>query len=67
MKAFAGRSLDALVGEQVPHVEQIARMLAVERRDDLAGIEVGKANDLDFRKAELLFHARRETVRVSGA
>ncbi len=48
----------ALVGQQVPHVEQIAGVLAVERGDDLAGVKVGEADDLDFRIAEFIFDSR---------
>ena len=31
-----------LVGEKVAHIKQVARVLAIESCDDLAGIEIGK-------------------------
>ena len=57
---------DALVRKQVADVEKIARVLAVERRDKLARIEVGEADDLDFRKTEGCFDGLRDR-RVFGS
>ena len=53
--------IDALIGQQIPHVEKITRMLAVEGGDDLTGIEVGEADNLDFSKSKLLFDSGRNT------
>jgi hypothetical protein len=58
-ESFPYGIVDPLVREQVAHVEEIARMLAIERRDELAREKVGKADDLDFSKAELVFDGRR--------
>ena len=45
---------NAFVIQQQLHVEQIARMLPVERRDQLAGVDVFERQHLHRRKAELL-------------
>ena len=47
--------IDALIGQQIPHIEKIPRMLTVKGGDDLTGIEVGEADNLDFSEAKLLF------------
>ncbi len=39
--------------------EQIARMLAIERGDDLAGIKVSEADDRHFGQPEFFLHRRR--------
>ena len=52
MKAARSAIVDALVGEQIADVEQVARMLAVEGGDDLAGIEIGEGEHLHLGKAE---------------
>jgi hypothetical protein len=57
---------DALVREKVADIEQVARMLAVQRRDELASIKVGEADDLDFSETELRFDDR-DTERVFGS
>jgi len=49
----------AFVGEQVPDVEEIARMLPVEGGDNLSGIEIGEGDEAHFRKAEEVFDAGR--------
>ena len=36
----------AFIEEQVPHLEQVAWVLAVEGGEDLAGLQVGEADDL---------------------
>jgi hypothetical protein len=47
------------MGQQISHVEKIARMLAVEGSDNLAGIEVGEADNLDLSESKLLFDSGR--------
>src|ERR1700733_11812441 len=47
------------LGEQIPHIEQIARMLAIERSYNLAGVQVCETDDRYFRKPELFLDARR--------
>jgi hypothetical protein len=44
------------MGQQVAHVEQIARMLAIERGNELASIEVREGYDRHLRKAECIFY-----------
>src|SRR5713101_5909399 len=39
--------IDALIREQVADVEQVPWVLAVQRCNQLAGVEVGEADDLD--------------------
>ena len=48
----------ALVRQQIPNVEQVARMLAVQGCHNLAGVKVRETNDLDFRKSELILYRR---------
>ena len=45
MNALRRVIIYALIGEEIPHVEEIARMLAVEGSDDLAGVEVSETDD----------------------
>ena len=40
------------------YVEQVARMLAVQRGDNLAGVQIGERHDLDFHEPEFLFDGR---------
>lgn len=46
---------DSFLREQIVGVEQIPGMLAIERSSDLAGIEVGEGDELDFGESESLF------------
>ena len=43
------------VRQEIAHVEKIARVLAVERRDDLARIEIFEGHDLHLGKAKGVF------------
>jgi hypothetical protein len=47
------------MGQQISHVEKIARMLAVEGSDNLAGVEVSEADNLDLSESKLLFDSGR--------
>ena len=55
---------DALVGEQVAHIEEIAGMLAVQRRDDLARIKVGEDTTAGLGKSEFRFDGRLDRCHV---
>jgi hypothetical protein len=46
--------IDPFVREKVSDIEQVARMLAVERSDHLSCIEVGEGDDRHFRKSKCL-------------
>jgi hypothetical protein len=48
---------------QVADIEQIARMLAIQRRHDLAGVEIRKVNDWHFCKAKFFFDLGRDALR----
>ena len=58
-EGFPQASINPLVRQKVADVEQVAGMLPVERRDQLAGIKVGEADHLDFGEAELRFDGPR--------
>lgn len=49
----------SFVLEQLVNVEQIARVLAIECRDDLAAKEIGEGKDVDFGEPVVLFDRRR--------
>ena len=44
----------SFMGEQAPNVEEIARMLAIKRRNNLAGVKVCETYDLAFRQNRIL-------------
>ena len=48
----------SFMGEQVPYIEQILRMLAVERSDNLASTKVSEADDRHFGESEFFLHPR---------
>src|SRR5216684_1503402 len=50
----------SLACEKIPHVEEVARMLTIERSDDLAGIEIGKRHDARLSETERIFHCWRD-------
>jgi len=41
----------------IPRLKQIARMLAIECSDNLAGVEAREADDRHFREPEFRVHA----------
>jgi hypothetical protein len=49
----------SFTGEQVPHVEEIARMLTVERCNDLDGVKGGETNDRHSGESKFSLHPRR--------
>ena len=49
------------IRQQVSHVEQVTRVLAIQRRHDLSRIEVGEGNNLHFGEAECVFDCRHNT------
>src|SRR5208283_3923917 len=49
----------SFMGEQAPNVEEIARMLAIKRRNNLAGVKVCETYDRHVGKTEFFFHAGR--------
>jgi hypothetical protein len=51
---------DALGRKKIAHIEQIPGMLAIERGDELTGVKISEADDLDFGEAEPLFDPRRD-------
>ena len=51
---------DAFICEQTPNIEEVTWMLAVECRDNLAGIEVGEGNHLHLGETEHLLHGPRD-------
>src|ERR1700752_169508 len=48
--------VNAFVFIKVSGIEKVARVLAVERRDDLPGVEVGEGENRDFGEAKLLLY-----------
>ena len=48
--------IDSFMCQEFPHIEQIARMLAVKRGDYLAAEQVSKGHDIDFGIAKCFFH-----------
>jgi hypothetical protein len=50
--------VDAFAGKQIANIEQIARVLAVERRNNLARVQIGKRDNLDFSEPECIFDGR---------
>jgi hypothetical protein len=52
--------VDAFVGEQLPHVEEVAWMLAIERSNELAGVEIGERHQLGAGEAEPVVPRARE-------
>ena len=61
-EGLAQRVVDAFICQQVAHVEQVARVLAVERRHDLAGVEIRKVDERHFGEPELLFDLGRDAL-----
>ena len=61
-KGGAELAVDAFVRQQIMDVEQVARMLAVERRHQLAGEHVRKRHHLNGGKAELLLDRIRDRL-----
>ncbi len=62
--------VDAFVGQEIPHVEEIPRMLSIEGGDEFAGEEVGEGDDRYFRETERSFDGRRDSTclyRVDGS
>ncbi len=56
---------DAFVRQQQHHVEQIARVLPVERGDQLAAVEIGKGDDRhDDEAPERRFHRLRDGAHI---
>ena len=51
--------VDAFARQQLAHIEQVARMLPVERRDQLAGEQIGERHHPHRGEAELPFDDRR--------
>src|SRR5271165_3736208 len=49
----------SFMGEQAPNVEEIARMMAIKRRNNLAGVKVCETYDRHFGKTEFFLHAGR--------
>jgi len=47
----------SFIREQVPRLKQIARTLAIECSDSLAGVEAREADDRHFREPEFRVHA----------
>lgn len=47
---------DSLIGQKIADIEQVAGMLAVQRRHDLAGVEIRVGDHPGLGIAEALFH-----------
>jgi hypothetical protein len=58
-EGFAQIVVNSFMREQVAHIEEVPRMLAIERGHDLAGVEVSEADDGHFGEPEFFLHARR--------
>jgi hypothetical protein len=57
-ECFAQRVTDSLVGQELAHIEQVSRVLAVQCRDDLSGIDVSKRKHLHFCETKHRFDDR---------
>src|SRR5258707_11494859 len=51
--------VNSFMREQVTHIEQVPRMLPVERGHDLAGVKISEADDGHFSEPEFFLDARR--------
>lgn len=57
-KGLAQFLVDAFVAEEVPNIEEVARVLAIECGDDFLGVKIGERNDLHLGEAEALLYSR---------
>src|SRR5579864_2772429 len=58
-ECFTHLVVNTFLGEQIPHIEQVARMLTIERSYNLAAVQVWETDDRHFRKPESFLDARR--------
>src|ERR1700746_2595212 len=58
-EVFTHLVVNTFLGEQIPHIKQVARMLAIERSYNLAAVQVWETDDKHFCKPELFLDAPR--------
>ncbi len=60
------RVIDALIGKKISDVEEVARMLAIQRRNQLASVEIGKRNEPHLSEAQGVFDRLSHAAPVGG-